>query len=87
VKIPIPVLQSLADCSAAKLRRHAEVLEHFGLLYRDDEAFDGPPVYIVGNSTGDIGWALLHDIRHAADDDQATIRRILCDLDFSALDE
>ncbi len=86
-KIPVPVLRSLADCSATKLRQHAEVLEHFDLLYRDDEPFDGPPVYVVGNSTLDIGWALLHDIRNAACGDHATIRRILCDLDFSLLDQ
>jgi hypothetical protein len=85
-EIPVHVLKSIADCSAAKLRQHVEVLRHFGLLHRDNEPFDGPPVYVAGNSTGDIGWPLLQDIRAFADSDPSIIRRILCDLDFSALD-
>jgi hypothetical protein len=85
-QIPVRVLRSIADCTAAQLRQHVEVLEHFELLHREDDSFDGPPVYIVGNSTPGIGWPLLQDIRDFTDTDQATIRRILCDLDFSALD-
>lgn len=86
IQIPVPVLRSIANCNDAQLRQHIEVLEHFDLLYRDDEPFDGPPLYVVGNSTPGIGWDLLQDIRDFADTDQAIIRRILCDLDFSALD-
>ncbi|HEU5485717.1 MAG TPA: hypothetical protein VFU98_12500 [Microlunatus sp.] len=80
------VLKSIADCTDAHLRRHVEVLEHFDLLRCDDEPFDGPPLYIVGNSTQGLGWALLQDIRDLAGTDRETIRRVLCDLDFSALD-
>ncbi|MBA2324233.1 MAG: hypothetical protein H0V92_09570 [Pseudonocardiales bacterium] len=83
-QIPVRVLKSIADCSATQLRQHVEVLEHFELLYR--EPFDGPPLYIVGNSTPGVGWRLLQDIRDVAGSDHATMRRILCDLDFSALD-
>lgn len=85
-QIPVRVLRSIADCTAVQLRQHVEVLEHFDLLYRDDEPFDGPPLYIVGNSTPGIGWPLLQDIRDFADTDQAAFRCIRCDLDFSALD-
>lgn len=85
-QIPKRVLKSIADCTDAHLRRHVEVLEHFDLLRCDDEPFDGPPLYIVGNSTQGLGWALLQDIRDLAGTDRETIRRVLCDLDFSALD-
>lgn len=68
------------------VRQHADVLGHFDLLYLEHDPFDGPPLYIVGNSTPGIGWQLLHDIRHFAIGDHGVIRRILCDLDFSALD-
>ena len=84
--IPVRVLKSLVDCTAVQLRQHVEVLEHFELLHREDEPFDSPPRYIAGNSTQDIGWPLLQDIRDFADTDLATIRRILCDLDFTTLD-
>jgi hypothetical protein len=86
VQIPVPVLKSLADCGATKLRRHVEVLEHFDLLNIEQEPFEGPPLYLAGNSTPGVGWELLHDIRHLAGNDHSVIRRILCDLDFSALD-
>jgi hypothetical protein len=86
-QIPVRVLKSLADCTAVELRRHVEVLEHFDFLHRDDEPFDGPPLYIVGNSTPGIGWALLRDLRQFAGTDHAIMRRILCDLDFSVLDK
>lgn len=85
--IPVPFLRSLADCSASKLRQHADVLEHFDLLYRVDDVFEGPPIYVARNSTGDIGWPLFHDIRRATGGDPAAIRQILCDLDFSLLDQ
>lgn len=41
-KIPVSVLRSLVACSAADLKRHVAVLEHFELLYLDDDPFDGP---------------------------------------------
>lgn len=85
-QLPVRVLKSIADCTAVQLRQHVEVLEHFDLLRYEGDPSDGPPQYIVGNSTPGIGWPLLHDIRDFAGTDQAMIRRILCDLDFSALD-
>lgn len=86
-QIPIRVLKSIADCTATQLRQHVEVLEHFELLQCDDEPFDGPPLYIVGNSTPGIGWPLLHDIRDLDTPDRPVVRRVLCDLDFTALDQ
>jgi hypothetical protein len=84
--IPVQVLKSIADCSSIQLRQHVEVLEHFELLHYEGDADDGPPRYIVGNSTPGIGWPLLQEIRDFAGTDQGMIRGILCDLDFSALD-
>jgi hypothetical protein len=86
-QIPVRVLKSIAGCTATQLRQHVEVLEHFELLQRDDEPFDGPPLYVVGNSTPGIGWALLHDIRDLDTSDRPVVRRVLCDLDFTALDQ
>src|SRR5664279_3106600 len=86
-QIPVRVLKSIADCTATELRQHIEVLEHFELLYRDDEPFDGPPLYVVGNSTPGIGWPLLQDIRDLDAPERPVVRHILCDLDFAALDE
>jgi hypothetical protein len=86
-QIPVRVLKSLADCTATQLRQHVEVLEHFDLLQRDDEPFDGPPLYIVGNSTPGIGWALLQDIHDLDTPERPVVRRVLCDLDFTALDQ
>ena len=87
VTIPVPVLKSVADCSATKLRQHADVLEHFGLLYLEHDPFDGPPLYVAHNSTPGVGWALFHEIRAVARGDYGAIRRILCDLDFTAFDK
>lgn len=84
--VPVNALSSYVDCGSRELRRHIEVLEHCGMLVFDDEVFDGPPVYIVGNSLPDTGWQLLQEIRRAVNGDRDTLRRILCDLDFSALD-
>lgn len=42
IQIPVSVLRSLVACSAADLKRHVAVLEHFELLYLDDDPFDGP---------------------------------------------
>jgi len=85
-QIPVRVLRSIADCTAPQLRQHIEVLEHFALLYRDDERSDGPPLYVVGNSTPGIGWALLRDFRELDTPGRPVVRRALCDLDFTALD-
>jgi hypothetical protein len=47
-QIPVRVLRSIANCTPSQLRQHVEVLEHFDLLRRDHEPFDGPPVYVIG---------------------------------------
>ena len=87
VEIPVRVLRSLADCSATQLRQHVDVLTHFDVLYLDGDPFDGPPRYVVGNSTPGIGWPLLRDIRGLETLDRPVVRRVLCDLDFTALDD
>ncbi len=86
IQIPVRVLKSLADCTAPQLRQHVEVLEHFELLHRDDQPFDGPPLFIVGNSTPGVGWPLLQCIRDLDAPERPVVHRVLCDLDFSALD-
>ena len=85
LEIPVRVLKSLADCSSARLNQHTEVLEHFELLSLEVPD-DSPPVYVVGDSTSGNGWPLLQEIRHLAGEDRSVVRRILCDLDFSAFD-
>jgi hypothetical protein len=84
--IPADALSSYVDCGVRELRRHIQVLEHCGLMVFDDDVFEGPPVYVVGNSSPSTGWQLLQEIRRAVNGDRATLRRILCDLDFTALD-
>lgn len=83
-QIAMSVLETVASCSDRELRAHVEVLEHFDLLKTDLEPFDGPPSYIVG--TPAIEWTLLRDIRDFDASDGEQIRRMLCDLDFTALD-
>lgn len=87
VNIPVAVLESVADCSPTKLRQHADVLEHFGLLYLEHDPFEGPPVYVAHNSTPEFGWPLFLEIRAVAGDDHSIVRRILCELDFTAFDK
>ncbi len=87
VQIPVSVLKSLADCSATQLRHHVEVLTHFDMLHHDTDPFDGPPLYVVGNSTPGNGWPLLRDIRELETPSRPVVRRVLCDLDFTALDD
>ncbi|MDP9092439.1 MAG: hypothetical protein M3N95_05705 [Actinomycetota bacterium] len=84
---PVRVLKSIADCTATRLRQHVEVLEHFELLQRGDEPFDGPALYIVGNPHAGHRLGLLHDIRDLDASDRPVVRRVLCDLDFTALDQ
>lgn len=85
-QIPVRVLRSIADCTAPQLRQHIEVLEHFALLHRGDEPFDGPPLYVVGNSAPGIRWGLLRDFRELDTPSRPVVRRVLCDLDFTAID-
>ncbi|WP_197415198.1 hypothetical protein [Mycobacterium sp. M26] len=84
--VPAEALHSYVDCGPRELRRHIEVLEHCSLMRFEDHVFDGPPVYVVGNCLPGSGWQLLQDIRRAVDGDRATLRRIFCHLDFTALD-
>jgi hypothetical protein len=67
-EIPVNVLKSIADCTAAELRQHIEVLEHFDLLYLETERPETAPLYIVGNAIPGLGWPLLREFRKVYSD-------------------
>lgn len=85
ISIPAALLHNVADCSRSELQAHYEVLEHAKLVSLSEDS-DGRWTYSAYNSTPGIGWPVMVDLKRWAAGDPAVVRRVIVDLDFTALD-
>jgi len=87
IEIIHSLLEASCHCTSSQLAKNLEILEDQRLLWRDEPDFGQPATVYVGNSTGETGWKLIRDIKDASRGESDLIRRVINDLDFSALDE
>lgn len=86
VAIPWPLLQQVADCSPQELRDYIAVLEHAQLAWPYDPEDGTVPLVAAGNSTPGNGWEIMVELKEITGSDNAVVRRVLVDLDFTAFD-
>ncbi len=86
VAILWPLLQQVADCSLQELRDYIAVLEHAQLAWPYDPEDGTVSLVVAGNSTPGNGWEIMVELKEIAGSDNAVVRRVLVDLDFTAFD-
>ena len=86
VKIPVPLLEQITDCSRSELADHLAILQHAKLVSYDEGFSDEIPCYKASNSTQGIGWGLFGELYGLANGDATIIRQVILNLDFTAFD-
>lgn len=89
MRISSSLLEEVVNVDLDELLKHFEILRDAGFCEIDHDAFWGEGTrreFQIGRSTGGVGWSLFADMKRASASAPALPRRVLEDLDFSALD-